>query len=151
MVDDLKNLSLEELFEEYKKLPDWDRFPLPEVFYEHFKVKKPQPASLNECIMYSPPPYQSLNERGKVELRGVAEGGVRTIDNYFELPVEVKRTNEETGELEEYPLVKPMTEEERNMERVKEAMRMLAYMKLDSGQNLSNPPTERNNSESQPA
>ena len=113
--------TLEEAFEQFKKLPDWDRYPMPEVFYQHFQVKKPQPGSVMECISYQPPPYASEGN-GKVEIRGPVEGGVREIKDLMTLPVEVKRLNEETNELEEYPIVKPMSEEERIMEMVKEAI-----------------------------
>lgn len=96
--------TVEALFEEFKKLPDWDRYPMPEVFYQHFNVKKPQPATLTEVVNgYNPPPYQSLNVNGKVEIREPAEGGVREVKDFAHLPVEVKRLNEETNELEDYP------------------------------------------------
>lgn len=79
--------SLDELFDELKKLPDWDRFPYPEVFYKHFNVKKPQPAAVDECAMYIPP--RGFYE-GPGETRPPAEGGVREIKEYQTLPVEVK-------------------------------------------------------------
>jgi hypothetical protein len=81
--------TVEELFEQFKQLPDWDRFPMPEVFYEHFKVKKPQPSvSLMEVLNYTPPPYKSLLTNGKIEIRKPAEGGVREIKELMVLPVE---------------------------------------------------------------
>lgn len=115
--------TLEEAFEQFKQLPDWERFPMPEVFYEHFKVKKPKPAvSLMESLTYTPPPSESLNRNGKVEIRKPAEGGVREIKEFLELPVEVKM----------------LTDENEN------------DTELDSGQSLLNPPTEHNSSETQP-
>ena len=98
-------MSLEQAFEEFKKLPDWDRFPMPEVFYEHFKVKKPQSLSVNECATYIPPPYASLGN-GKVEIRGPLPGGVREIKDLQQLPVDVKLLTDE-GELKEYPPIDP--------------------------------------------
>ena len=81
--------TLEEAFEQFKQLPDWDKYPMPEVFYEHFKVKKPQPSlSLMESLTYTTPPHHSLNKNGKVEIRGPAEGGVREIKEFLTLPVE---------------------------------------------------------------
>jgi hypothetical protein len=81
--------TLDEAFEQFKQLPDWDRFPMPEVFYNHFNLKKPQPAgSLMETLAYTPPPHQSLNKKGKVEIRGPAEGGVREITEFLTLTVE---------------------------------------------------------------
>ena len=96
--------TLEDLFAELKKIPDWDRYPYPEVFYTHFNVKKPKPGEVYEIAApHNPPPYLSLNEGGKTEIRGPAPGGVREIKEMQILPVEVKKVNEETGELEEYP------------------------------------------------
>ena len=85
--------TLEELYEEFKKLPDHDRYPMPEVFYEHFKVKKPQPLNVNECITYQPPPHELV---GKVETRGPVEGGIRKVET-LELPVEVKMIEDDTS------------------------------------------------------
>lgn len=95
-------MSLDELFAEFKKVPDWERFPMPDVFYETFKVKKPQPANLNDIVCYQPPPHLPLGE-GKTEERGPAEGGVRTIELTPSIPVDVKRLNEQTQALEDYP------------------------------------------------
>lgn len=89
--------TVEETFEQFKQLPDWDRFPLPEVFYEHFKVKKPQPpVSIMDSLAYTPPPYQSMNTNGKIEIRKPAEGGVREIKELQELPVEQTFIKDET-------------------------------------------------------
>lgn len=99
--------TIEELLHEFQKVPDWNRFPLPEVIYEKYNLKKPRPAELNEVVSYQPPPYMSLNSNGKVDIREPAPGGVREIHDFQVLPVEVKRTNEETGDLEDYPLPDP--------------------------------------------
>lgn len=91
--------TVEEAFEQFKQLPDWDRFPMPEVFYEHFKLKKPQPAvSLMEALTYTPPPYQPLNTSGKIEIRKPAEGGVREIKELMVLPVEQTLLKDETSD-----------------------------------------------------
>lgn len=90
--------TLEEAFEQFKQLPDWDRFPLPEVMYEHFKLKKPQPGTVAECVAYTTPPHQSLNKNGKVEIRKPAEGGVRPMPAFLELPVEVTMIKDETDD-----------------------------------------------------
>lgn len=137
--------SIEEAFEQFKKLPDWDRFPMPEVFYQHFGVKKPRAAALNEVICYQPPPYQSLNEGGKVEIRGPVEGGVRQIGTLDPLPVVVKRRNEETDELEEYPAPKKQVSWEDKIreafnERLKE--QSASYNPSDSEKSSSSPPIE---------
>jgi len=91
--------TLEAAFEEFKQLPDWDRFPMPEVFYTHFNVKKPQPSvSLMESLTYTPPPHQSLNKNGKVEIRKPAEGGVREIKEFLALPVEQTLITDQTAD-----------------------------------------------------
>ena len=106
--------SVEELLEQFKQLPDWDRYPLPEAYYTTFNLKKPKAATLSELICYNPPPYESLNEGGKTELRGPVPGGVRQLPEAAPLPVEVKRLNEETQQLEDYPAPDPQA-----VERVK--------------------------------
>jgi hypothetical protein len=98
--------TLEELFEQFKQLPDWQNYPMPEVFYEHFKVKKPRPAEVQESLCYVTPPHHSLNKNGKIEERGPVEGGVREIKEFQQLPTEVKLLTEE-GELVDYPEAKP--------------------------------------------
>ena len=122
--------SVEEVFELFKQLPDWDKYPMPEVFYQHFQVKKPKPsASIMEALTYTPPLSQSLNKDGKVELRPPAEGGVRPIEQFLELPVEVKMITED-GE--------GVTDETETC------------TKPDSEQTTSNPPTEGTKTETQP-
>lgn len=77
---------------------------MPDVFYKHFNVKKPQAASVQEIFSgYNPPPYQSLNKNGKVEIREPAPGGVREIQDFLQLPVDVKLLKEDTEELVDYP------------------------------------------------
>ena len=99
---DLSKMTLEQVFEEYKKLPDWNRWPLPEVFYKTFDVKKPQPQTVQEITSFNSMNYIYFGEKA-AETRGPAEGGVREIGQLDPLPVSVKRINEETGELEDYP------------------------------------------------
>lgn len=108
--------TLEEAFEQFKQLPDWDRFPMPEVFYQHFNLKKPQPSvSLMESLAYQPPPHQSLNKDGKVEIRKPAEGGVREIKEYLTLPVEQTflrdQTDDDTPQDSEQTTLNPPTED----------------------------------------
>lgn len=107
--------TLEQLFEEFKQVPDWERFPMPEVFYQHFNVKKPKPSyEVMESLAYTPPPHQSLNKNGKIEIRPPAEGGVREIKEFLSLPVEQTLITDESE----------------------------TCMLTDSEQTMSNPPTE---------
>ena len=90
--------SFEAAFEEFKKVPDWDRFPLPEFMYEKYGIKKPRTGDVMDIVTYTAPPHQSLNKNGKVELLPLPEGGVREIELGPELPVEVQVVQDETPE-----------------------------------------------------
>lgn len=82
--------TLEELFEELKKLPDWNRYPYPEVFYKHFHVDKPTPAGLSELLQYTPPPSEPL----KGETIVPDDKSLRPM-GYQGLPVQVTVPNPE--------------------------------------------------------
>ena len=164
--------TLEEAFEQFKQLPDWQRYPMPDVFYEHFKVPKPKTGlSVMESLTYMPPPAVSLNKNGRVEIRGPAEGGVREVQQLPAPPVEVKRINDETGELEDYPpppeplkiedfhfVTSPeRTQSEKliNLEGYMKTMTDIINQtsvgkKQDSGQTMLSLPTEHNTTETQP-
>lgn len=115
--------TLEEAFEQFKQLPDWEKYPMPEVFYEHFKVKKPKTGlSVMEALTYTAPPHESLNKNGQVEIRKPLDGGVREVPLLEAPPVEVKVLTDQTS----------------------------SDTQPDSGQSSSNPPTEHNSSETQP-
>lgn len=92
--------TFEAAFEEFKKLPDWDRFPLPEFMYEKYGIKKPRTGEIMDILTYSAPPHQSLNKNGKVEVLPLPEGGVRKIELGPELPTEVKVLDDEGKEIE---------------------------------------------------
>ena len=92
--------TFEAAFEEFKKLPDWDRFPLPEFMYEKYGIKKPRTGDIMDILTYSAPPHQSLNKNGKVEVLPLPEGGVRKIELGPELPTEVKLLDDEGKEIE---------------------------------------------------
>ena len=82
----MEKLSTEEVLAEFKKLPDWNRFPFPDSFYKHFNIPKPKPnTSLMEALTYTPPPSESTLG----ETRGPAEGGVRPV-SFQGLPVSVE-------------------------------------------------------------
>ena len=69
--------ELNRLYQEFKKLPDYQRYPMPEVYYSHFNEKKPKPAEIQEILnapnssVYTP--YESFEERGPLP------GGVREV------------------------------------------------------------------------
>ena len=69
--------ELNRLYQEFKKLPDYQRYPMPEVYYSHFNEKKPKPAEIQETLdginssVYTA--YESFDERGPLP------GGVREV------------------------------------------------------------------------
>jgi len=113
---DYATMDIDSLFREFQKIPDWDRFPMPEVFYEHFKVKKPQSLSVNESATYFAPPSLPLGN-GKTEIRGPLPGGVREVPEGPPLPVEVKvltdQTDDDTMTSSHQNLLTPPTEHNR--------------------------------------
>jgi hypothetical protein len=71
----------ESYLEQFKKLPDWNRYPMPETFYKTFGIEKPKALDLGAYLRTN---MESLMESGfgsgQVELRGPAEGGVRPVE-----------------------------------------------------------------------
>ena len=87
--------TLEETFAEFKQLPDWDRFPMPDVFYTYFNVKKPKPAEIMETLTYQPPPSDS---KRSVEKRGPLPGGVREVPTLAPLKIETELIPDENDD-----------------------------------------------------
>ena len=163
--------TLEELVEQFKKIPDHECYPLPEAYYEkkEFGLKKAKPASFLEAIYYNGMSLLPSTE-GKIEMRGPVPGGVREIKDQQTLPVEVKRFNEETQQLEDYPAPDPdhvnrmklLTSgchDPAFLESYDKAWKdmlnnfkgqTLTYKQLDLTKGLWNLPKEDNKTESQP-
>jgi hypothetical protein len=93
--------TIDDVFAEFQQLPDWNRFPMPEVFYTHFGVKKPKPAEIGEYLNYTPPPAKYE----KPQLRLAMPGGVREVPTLEPLPVETIVDTE--SKPEEWEVVKP--------------------------------------------
>ena len=74
--------QLNELFKLYQTLPDWDRFPMPEVFYKKFGVKKVKP--VDNPVVPRPTYY---GQKTTLELRDAVPGGVRQVEESKSLPV----------------------------------------------------------------
>lgn len=119
-MEDYSKLSLDELFGLFKQIPDFDRYPMPEIYYKHFGVKKLQPTSVNEAATYFPPPHLPLGN-GKLEIRKPLPGGVRSVPEGKPLDIEVKMVTDENDD----------------------------DTKLDSPETMLNLPTTHNSSESQ--
>lgn len=84
--------ELQKAFEEFKKLPDWYLYPLPEILYKHFQLKKPKPASTMEILTYQPP----LAEYAPTETRGPAEGGIREVPQAPPVELDLKVIEDST-------------------------------------------------------
>ena len=94
-IPDMSSLTMDEVFELYQKLPDWDRFPMPDVFYTHYNVKKPKPADIMETLTYQPPPSDSQRS---VEKRGPVPGGIREVPDLPPLEIKTEFTPDENDD-----------------------------------------------------
>jgi len=74
---------------EFQKLPDWQRYPLPETFYKTFNISKPKPAEINEFLQ-SHLDSQFSSWETPIEERPAAEGGVRPLELPEPMPVETE-------------------------------------------------------------
>ena len=92
---DMSSMSMDEVFAEYQKLPDWNRFPMPDVFYTHYNVKKPKPADIMEVLTYQPPPSDSQRS---IEKRGPVPGGIREVPELPQLQIETKLIPDENDD-----------------------------------------------------
>ena len=75
----MTTLTDEEIYNQLKDLPDFDRLPLPKYFYEKFNIPPPKILSLREALALA---TQTANMPGalvKTEVREPAPGGVRPI------------------------------------------------------------------------
>tara|TARA_R110000868_G_scaffold369347_2_gene632728 strand:- start:29 stop:442 length:414 start_codon:yes stop_codon:yes gene_type:complete len=70
------------IFNLFKSLPDFDRFPMPEVFYKKFEVEKPKPVDTPIVV-----PERYNDRYYKTEERGPIDGGVRKIEEGTALPM----------------------------------------------------------------
>jgi len=92
-IPDMSKMTMDEVFELYKKLPDWNRFPMPDVFYTHYNIKKPKPAEINEIVTYQPPPSDSQRS---VERRGPVPGGIREVPTLPPIDIQTEFIPDET-------------------------------------------------------
>jgi len=90
--------DIDRLIKEFMKIPDFIRYPLPEWIYKKYNLKKPQPAEISEVVSYTPPPHESLNKTGQVEVLPIAEGGVREVPTGVVAPSEVTVIRDESVE-----------------------------------------------------
>ena len=89
--------EFEKAFSEFKKVPDWERFPMPEVIYKKFGIKKPEPADVGELTRNSNPFGYGGHYTEPMELRGPVEGGVRVVPSGPDVPVETTLITDVSG------------------------------------------------------
>jgi hypothetical protein len=71
----------ESYLEQFKQLPDWSRYPMPETFFKTFGIQKPKALEIGAYLRTNLESFmQSGFGSGQVELRGPAEGGVRPVE-----------------------------------------------------------------------
>ena len=87
----MTTLTDEEIYNQLKDLPDFDRFPLPKYFYEKFNIPPPKILSLSEALKLQTYTANAPGALVKTEYREPAPGGVRPILEAPALPIEVKQ------------------------------------------------------------
>ena len=92
----------EELYEILKKLPDFDRYPIPESWYAKFNIPKPKILTMRESFALARATADAPGPNVPIEFRPRAEGGVRPLIN-SEVPtlecitnVDEPKTSEDT-------------------------------------------------------
>ena len=112
-----KSQSLEEFLAEFRKLPDWQNYPLPEICYTKYGLPRPKPnLDLQDALwaQLSPPPHEFLG----IENREKAPGGVREIQ-LPEVPLLQYEPAEPAEPVEDTTKVKVLEEKEEKKEEVK--------------------------------
>lgn len=79
-----------ELYRILKELPDFDRFPLPEHWYEMFSIPRPAILTPMEAIRLATQTANAPGLKVLLEVRDPAPGGVRPLIEAPVLPVEIK-------------------------------------------------------------
>ena len=82
------SLTDEEIYNQLKDLPDFDRLPLPKYFYDKFNIPSPKILTPMEAVKLA---YQVANAPGplvKTEIREPAPGGVRPLIDVE--PIDIK-------------------------------------------------------------
>ena len=69
----------EELYEILSKMPDFDRYPLPEYWYTKFNIPKPKILSMRESFALARATADAPGPNVPLEIRKPVEGGVRPL------------------------------------------------------------------------
>lgn len=88
-----KDSEIEKIIEKFKKVPDWDRFPVPDVLIEKYGLPKARPSDdLMAALSTAEQPQKCIYLPS--ETRPPAEGGVREVKPLEDVPIEVKPLEE---------------------------------------------------------
>lgn len=85
------SLTDEEIYNQLKDLPDFDRLPLPKYFYEKFNIPPPKILSLMEALHLQSKTFNAPGALVKTEYRDPAPGGVRPLIEVEPVKIEVKQ------------------------------------------------------------
>jgi len=75
------SMTDEELYAVLSKLPDFDRYPIPESWYAKFNIPKPKILTMMESFTLARASADAPGPNVKTEFRPRAEGGVRPLIN----------------------------------------------------------------------
>lgn len=87
-----------QLLDELMKLPDFDRFPLPEHFYAKYNIPKPKILTLMEALKLQSRTDCAPGDGKPLEIRKPAPGGVRPLIQIEPIKMEVIKKENETTE-----------------------------------------------------
>lgn len=105
--------TVEELFKEFQKLPDWNRFPLPKCVYEKFNLPEPKAVSISDYFReYTGFEIVMGGEQG--EVRPPAEGGIREMPTNQTSFLHLEDLHEEKEDSKEAIETKTQESESRN-------------------------------------
>ena len=86
----MTSLTDEEIYEQLKNLPDFDRLPLPNYWYEKFNIPFPTIPTLMEALALATRTANAPGPLVKLEHREPAPGGVRPLIEVEPVKMEVK-------------------------------------------------------------
>lgn len=87
-----------ELLETLKRLPDFDRFPLPEHFYAKYNIPRPQILGFMEALRLQSRTENLPGDGKPVEVRIPAPGGVRPLIEVEPVKMETIKKEDEVAE-----------------------------------------------------
>ena len=92
--------AVAEVLNELKKIPGWDRFPLPECVYKQFNIPKPKPYEgiMDYCKDAFESAFMGTDGCYLLETRPPVEGGLRPVPEAPKLEIEVVSNQKTLGD-----------------------------------------------------